>query len=65
MVGVCIAPDEHNDNQVEEMRATTVAWTENDRTGAIDRQDAWLDLILTVIKKLEYLLLTLTLTNCN
>jgi len=62
MLGVWLAPDGNNEKQVEEMRATTVAWAEKVRTGAIDRRDAWQALTLTVMKKLEYPLLVLTLT---
>ena len=62
MLGVWLAPDGNNDKQVVEMRKTTVKWAEKVRTGCIDRRDAWQALTLTVMKKLEYPLQALTLT---
>ena len=62
MLGVWLAPDGNNTKQVEEMRRTTVEWAEKVRTGAIDRKDVWQALTLTIMKKLEYPLLALTLT---
>ena len=44
------------------MREVTVKWAEKVRTGAIDKRDAWQALTLTIMKKLEYPLLALTLT---
>ena len=67
MLGVWLAPDGNNRKQVEEMRASTVKWAERVRTGCIDRRDAWLALTMTIMKKLEYALPALTLTEeeCN
>ena len=67
MLGVWLAPDGNNRKQVEEMRASTVKWAERVRTGCIDRSDAWLALTMTIMKKLEYALPALTLTEeeCN
>ena len=67
MLGVWFAPDGNNTKQVEEMRASNIVWAEKVRTGVIDRRDAWQALTLTVMKKLEYPLLALTLTKeeCN
>ena len=62
MLGVWLAPDGNNDKQIEEMRASNVMWAEKVRTGVIDRRDAWQALTLTVMKKLEYPLIALTLT---
>ena len=54
ILGVWLAPDGNNRKQVEEMRAATVRWAEQVRTGCIDRRDAWLALTMTIMKKLEY-----------
>ena len=62
MLGIWLALDRTNDKQVEEMRVTTVSWAEKIRTGTIDRRDAWQALTLAVMKKLEYPLLVLALT---
>ena len=62
MLGVWLAPDGNNEKQVSEIRKTTVQWAEKVRTGCIDRRDAWQALTLTVMKKLEYPLQALTLT---
>ena len=62
MLGVWLSPDGNNDKQIVEMRKTTVKWAEKVRTGCIDRRDAWQALTLTVMKKLEYPLQALTLT---
>ena len=44
------------------MREATVKWAEQVNTGTIDRRDVWQALTLTIMKKLEYPLLDLTLT---
>ena len=44
------------------MREVTVKLAEKVRTGAIDKRDAWQALTLTILEKLEYPLLALTLT---
>ena len=62
MLGVWLAPDDNNTKQIEEMGASNIVCTEKIKIGIIDRRDAWQALNLTVIKKLEYPLLALTLT---
>ena len=62
MLGVWLAPDGNNDKQIDEIKASNVIWAEKVRTGVIDRRDAWQALTLTVMKKLEYPLVALTLT---
>ena len=61
MLGVWLAPDGNNDKQIEEMKASNVIWAIKVRTGVIDRRDAWQALTLTVMKKLEYPRVALTL----
>ena len=65
MLGVWLAPDGNNKKQVEEMRKQTVEWAEKVRTGAIDRRDAWQALNSTILKKLEYPLVALTLSKAQ
>ena len=49
------------------MREKTVKWAERVRAGCIERRDAWQALTMTSMKRLEYPLLALTLTEleCN
>ena len=62
MLGVWLAPDGNNRRQIEEMRLVSTKWSEQIRTGAISPSDAWQALSLALIKKLEYPLVALTLT---
>ena len=62
MLGVWLAPDGNNKKHVEEMRKNAMAWGAKVRTGAIDRQDAWRTMNMTIMKTLEYPLVALTLT---
>ena len=62
MLGVWLAPDGNNKKQVEEMRKNAMVWGAKVRTGAIDRQDAWRAMNMTIMKTLEYPLVALTLT---
>ena len=62
MLGVWLAPDGNNDKQVEVMRAITTKWAEKARTGFMNRHDMWQALTMTVMKKLEYPLIVLKLT---
>ena len=62
MSGLWLDPDGNNKKQITVMREVTVKWVEKVRTGAIDKRDAWQALTQTIMKKLEYPLLALTLT---
>jgi hypothetical protein len=53
MLGVWLAPDGNNKKQVEEMRKNAMVWGAKVRTGAIDRQDAWRAMNMTIMKTLE------------
>ena len=67
MLGVFLAMDGSNDVQVTEMRKAAASWYDKVRTGHMTRYDAWQALRSTIMKKLEYPLLALTLTKeeCN
>jgi len=62
MLGVYLAMDGSNDVQVQQMREVAEKWNEKVRVGHLTRYDAWLALQSTVMKKLEYPLLALTLS---
>ena len=62
MLGVWLAPDGNNTKQIAEMRDITTKWAEKVRTGTIDKRDSWQALTKTVLKKLEYPLVALNLT---
>ena len=61
MLGVWLASDGNNACQVMRMMKKAVAWAGKVRTGAIYYSDACQALDLTVMKKLEYPLMALTL----
>ena len=67
MLGVWLSPDGSNDKQIEVMRGITTSWAEKARTGYMSKTDAWQAITMTVMKKLEYPLIALTLTEqeCN
>ena len=65
MLGVWIAPDGNCRRAVAEMTAQAQTWAEQVRTGFIRREDAYLSLQMTVMKKLEYPLTALSLTEAE
>ena len=67
MLGVFLAMDGSNDVQIKQMGKVASSWHEKIRVGYLSRGDAWTALNTTVMKKLEYPLLALTLTKeeCN
>ena len=50
MLGVWLAHDRKNKNEIEEMRKQTVVWAEKVRTGAFDRRCIWQAITLTIMK---------------
>lgn len=61
-LGVWLAPDGNNAEQVSQLRQVAEDWREKIRTGHLTRKDAWDALQMTVLKTLEYPLVALTLT---
>ena len=61
MLRVWLVPDGNNKRQAEEMRKTALEWRDKVRTGAIDQQDAWKAMNMTIMKTFEYPLVALTL----
>ena len=62
ILGVRLTLYENNKRHVKEMMKHTVEWAEKVQTSAIDHRDTRQALNLTVMKKLEYPLISLTLT---
>ena len=62
MLGVWLAPDGNNEKQIEVMRDKAVKWAEKVRTGHTTKSDAWQALTMSIMKKLDYSLIALTLT---
>ena len=67
MLGVFLAIDGNNKVQIKHMRRVAEEWYEKVRVGHLTRYDAWTALHTTIMKKLDYPLIALTLTEaeCN
>ena len=65
MLGVYLSADGKNTTQRMELRKVADEWREKVRVGALAKKDAWLALTSTVMKSLEYPLLTSTLTQAD
>jgi hypothetical protein len=61
-LGVRLAPDGNNEDEVKHLRGVAEKWKDSIRTGHLQRQGAWYALTVTVMKMIEYPLLALTLT---
>ena len=62
MLEVFLAIDGNNSIQIKHMRWIADEWSEKVRVGHLTKFDAWTAFNTTVMKTLEYSLLTLTLT---
>ena len=62
MLGVFLAPDGNNTQQIKEMKKKTKYLGELIRTGHVDRHETWTNLTLVAMKSLEYPLPALTLS---
>ena len=63
--GIFLAVDENNETQVKEMREIAERWNKKVRIGHLNRFDAWLALTTMVMKRLEYPLMTTTLSEID
>ena len=63
MLGVYLAADGNNDEQVEELREKGEKWADQVRSGYMNRYEAWLSLTTTIMKSIEYPLPALTLAH--
>jgi hypothetical protein len=61
-LGVRLAPDGNNEDEVKHLRGVAEKWKDHIRTGHLQRHEAWYALTATVMKTIEYPLLALTLT---
>ena len=61
-LGVILAPDGNNDDQVEALLQKAEQWAELITTGHLKRDEAWRALNSTILKSLEYPLTATTLT---
>lgn len=65
MLGVYLAADRNNDEQVEELREKGEEWVDKTRAGLTNKYKAWLSLNTTVMKSIKYPLPALTLTEAK
>ena len=65
MLGVDLAPDGNEKEQIRKMENTAQRWADAVRTGQMRRSDAWEGMRSTVMKSLEYPLPSLTLTRAE
>ena len=61
-LGVRLAPDGNNEDEVKHLRGVAEKWKDHIRTGHLQQHEAWYALTATVMKTIEYPLLALTLT---
>jgi hypothetical protein len=61
-LGVILAPDGNNEDQVEALIERAEQWAELITTGHLERTEAWRALTSTILKSLEYPLTATTLT---
>ena len=62
MLGVYLAPDGNNEEQIKQMKKKTTKLGEMVRTGHVDRAEAWTALNAVAMKSIEYSLPALTLS---
>ena len=62
MLGVYLAPDGNNKEQIKQMKKKTTRLGEMVRTGHIDRKESWTALNAVAMKSIEYSLPALTLS---
>jgi hypothetical protein len=62
ILGVYIAPDGNNEEQVKQLRKKTEQWADRVRSGHLPKTDAWYYLQSTIKRSLLYPLLATTLT---
>ena len=61
-LGVRLAPDGNNTDEVQHLWSIAEKWKELIRTGHLQRHEAWYALTATIMKTIEYPLIALTLT---
>ena len=61
-LGIWLAPDGNNKKAIEALTTVSRTWADQLRTRPLPRTHAWLSMLMSVSKKLEYPLVALTLT---
>ena len=62
MLGVYLAPDRNNKDQIKHLQKTTSRWASYIRTGHASTREAWVAINTTIMKTVQYCLPATTLT---